>query len=338
MRVAVTGGTGFVGSHTVAALCSAGHDVRMLVRSARRVSAALDPLGVDPAAVEVVTADITDRRAVDAGVDGMDAIVNAASVFSFDPRRASEVERTNSLGLHTVMEASISAGLDPIVHVSSFVALMRDDVVDDVLTPDSPPGDPSTAYPASKARQDIHVRELQARGEPVIITYPGGVYGPCDPHDGESVQIVRAIMARYYTLVPDAGMPICDVRDVAAVHAAVIQKGQGPRRYMAGGHYTPLRDLVAHVARVTGRWLPTAPAPAGVTAIAGRLGDWLRTEGVGTGVTSQGVWLANHRARVDNSRTEHELRIGFRPVAQTIEDQVRWMEKTGRLRHSRPSS
>jgi nucleoside-diphosphate-sugar epimerase len=69
-------------------------------------------------------------------------------------------------------------------------------------------------------------------------------------------------LARYYTFLPDAGMPICDVRDVAAVHAAVIQKGQGARRYMAGGHYTPLRDLVAHVARVAGRWLPTAPAPA----------------------------------------------------------------------------
>jgi nucleoside-diphosphate-sugar epimerase len=167
----------------------------MLVRSPDRVSVALDPLGVDPAAVEVVAADITDRCAVNGGVDGMDAIVHAASVYSFDPRRALEIERTNSLGLPTVMEASISAGLDPIVHVSSFVALLRDNVVDDVLTPDSPPGDPSMAYPASKARQETYVRELQARGGPVVIIYPGGVYGPDDPHDGESVQAVQGWVA-----------------------------------------------------------------------------------------------------------------------------------------------
>ena len=86
MRVAVTGGTGFVGSHTVAALRATGHDVRMLVRSPQRVHDALAPLGIDPHSVEVVPADVTDRRAVQAGFDGVDALIHAASVYSFDVR------------------------------------------------------------------------------------------------------------------------------------------------------------------------------------------------------------------------------------------------------------
>jgi dihydroflavonol-4-reductase len=46
VRVLVTGGTGFVGSHTVAALTAVGHEVRLLVRSADRSEPALAPLGV----------------------------------------------------------------------------------------------------------------------------------------------------------------------------------------------------------------------------------------------------------------------------------------------------
>ena len=49
MRVLVTGGTGFVGSHTVAALVAHGHQVRLLVRARQRVAAAVAPLGLQAA-------------------------------------------------------------------------------------------------------------------------------------------------------------------------------------------------------------------------------------------------------------------------------------------------
>jgi uncharacterized protein YbjT (DUF2867 family) len=47
MRVMVTGGTGFVGCHTVQHLVNTGHDVHLLVRSPDRIASALGPLEVD---------------------------------------------------------------------------------------------------------------------------------------------------------------------------------------------------------------------------------------------------------------------------------------------------
>jgi dihydroflavonol-4-reductase len=47
MFVLVTGGTGYVGSHAIAALVAAGRQVRVLARSEQRVAAALVPLGID---------------------------------------------------------------------------------------------------------------------------------------------------------------------------------------------------------------------------------------------------------------------------------------------------
>ena len=69
MRVLVTGGTGFVGSHTVAALCRAGHTVRLLVRRPERIAPALEPHGISDA-VEHVVGDATDPASVARANDG----------------------------------------------------------------------------------------------------------------------------------------------------------------------------------------------------------------------------------------------------------------------------
>src|ERR1700730_16553058 len=61
MLVCVTGGTGFVGAHSVAALTRIGHKVRILARTEAGVGRALAPLGVDLSAVDVVVGDVTDE-------------------------------------------------------------------------------------------------------------------------------------------------------------------------------------------------------------------------------------------------------------------------------------
>jgi uncharacterized protein YbjT (DUF2867 family) len=61
LLVLVTGGTGYVGSHAIAALAATGHRIRVLARSPERVPLALAPLGVDR--VETVIGDgPTSRR------------------------------------------------------------------------------------------------------------------------------------------------------------------------------------------------------------------------------------------------------------------------------------
>jgi nucleoside-diphosphate-sugar epimerase len=45
MKVLITGGTGFVGSHAVAAIAGSGHELRLLVRRPEQLAASLDPLG-----------------------------------------------------------------------------------------------------------------------------------------------------------------------------------------------------------------------------------------------------------------------------------------------------
>ena len=70
MKVLVTGGNGFTGSHTVRALVAAGHEVRLLVRDPAKVRAAFEPDGFIPG--DVVVGDMTDAAAVDHALAGCD--------------------------------------------------------------------------------------------------------------------------------------------------------------------------------------------------------------------------------------------------------------------------
>jgi nucleoside-diphosphate-sugar epimerase len=123
MKVLVTGGTGFVGAHTVAAAALAGHDVRLLVRRPEQVDVSLAPLGVQVR--DIVVGDALDEQAVARALDGCEAVVHAAAVFSFDTRRAAEMLRTNLRTTELVLRQAVAQGLDPVVHVSSTVALIR---------------------------------------------------------------------------------------------------------------------------------------------------------------------------------------------------------------------
>ena len=102
--------------------------------------------------------DATDAESVRRAMDGCDAVVHAAAIFSYDAREARNVQRVNARATELVLGAARDAGLDPIVHVSSYVALLP---AAGVLDGDSPVGRPRGVYARSKAETEQMARELQ---------------------------------------------------------------------------------------------------------------------------------------------------------------------------------
>ena len=128
------------------------------------------------------------------------------------------------------------------------------------------------------------------------------------------------------------GGPIVDVRDVAAVHAAVMEPGRGPRRYMITGHYVALPDLAAMLQQITGRRGRIVAMPAGVTLAVGRVADLTqRLVPSRLPYSHEGIWIAALQPHGDDSRTASELGITARGLRATLEDTVRWLSDQGRL-------
>ncbi|WP_018657674.1 SDR family NAD(P)-dependent oxidoreductase [Actinomadura flavalba] len=324
MLVSVTGGTGLLGGHTVAALLRRGHRVRLLVRDEHRAARALAVLGVKDDEVERVTGDVTDPGAADRLVRGADAVLHAAGVYSFHPRRRAEVRRVNEAGTRRVLDAAVGAVAGPIVHVSTFGVLEPDAARR--VTPGSPVARPREAYLASKAAADRVARRHQDAGAPVTITYPPALLGPADPALGDQTTRLRAVLRGLTPLWPTGGFPLGDVRDAAETHADLLTGGPQPgARHLTPGRYVPTHAYLAAVRAATGRALPALRLPARALLPAGVLAD-----------TAQRWWpwhipVEYGALYVCARDVRTPAADGRRPLAETVADTVGWLHGAGLL-------
>ena len=328
MRVLVTGGTGFVGSHIVVALLREGHAVRLLVRRPEQVSVTFAPHGVQ--VEDVVVGDVLDGRAVAEAVAGCDAVVHAAAIFSFDPRDAQRMATTNATAARTVLDAAIAAGCDPVVHISSTVALIRRGG----SGPDLPLGDVDSTYSRSKRESEVHARHLQDLGEPVVTIYPGAVYGPLDPYVGEQTLRLTWMALGRFPLWPSGGLHAVDVRDVADVVAAVMQPDKGPRRFVVPGHHVDGPMVYGALEQAIGRRRPHVTLPAALVPAATAPVDALNRvlpKGWRFPADREGAEVTSRDTRFDDTPARTELGVVPRPWAETIRDTITAMVDAGHL-------
>lgn len=330
MKVAVTGGTGFVGSHTVRALVASGYEVRLLVRDAERIAPALDPLGVGTPD-EVVVGSVTSMLDVETLLEGCDAVVHSASVYSLDTRDAAAIRDTNVTGTRHVIEAARRLSLDPIVHVSSVVAVVP---ADRPVGPDSPTTTkPGGVYGASKAESELLARQHQADGAPVVTVMPATVWGPDDPYLGESNRIASDFLGGRLRTVPrSASFGIVDVRDVAQSIANIIEPGRGPRRYLLSPYDVALHDLVRHLNRLTDRHIRTITLSDRLARFSvAPVGLIQRVSPFRLPLSLEGVNVALGWVPTDSGRAVEELGITWRSLDATLADTITSMVERGEL-------
>ena len=232
MRVMVTGGTGFAGSHSVRAFVAAGHSVRLLVRDPAKVRRVFDPHGIGIAEADVVAGDITDEASVARAMAGCDAVFHSAALVEMKRKLAAKVLATNRRGVELVVGGAVKRGLPSIVYVSSISVFFVPGC--GPLTLDMPIAPGTTAYAQSKSEAEHEIRRMQAEGAPIRVSYPTGIVGPDDPGLSEANQAV-------YTFLKQTGVntssyfQIVDVRDLAALHVKLLELPAGAHRYAAAG-------------------------------------------------------------------------------------------------------
>ena len=329
MKVLVTGGTGFVGSWTARAVQRAGHQVRFLVRDPARLSTAAGALGVDTS--DWVAGDITDRASVRRALDGCDAVIHCAAIVAIGPGAADRMA-ANLDGARNVLGEAVDRGLDRVVHVSSLAAVFRPGLA--VLTGDLPVAEGLDDYGVSKAQVERYARDLQEQGAPLQIIYPGMVVGPpAGRQVGEGTDGVRKVLR--LGVVPGgrgASWTVCDVRDLADAHAALVAEARPPGRWAAGGVRLTATQIAEALSRVTGRHVRHVPFPDAALRGLGRLQDRLGMHLPMAGdITGPAMEYYTRMPESDNGPLEREVGVRFRDPYVTLSDVVSGLRAAGML-------
>lgn len=256
-RVAVTGATGFTGSHLIKRLVAAGKDVRGLVRDPAKASEIEDQVSA------VVVGDITDRAALKNLIRDVDAVIHLVSNFRSASDSPEQYRKTNVEGTQAVIDVAAECGIKRLVHCSTIG--VHGNVKQTPANEESPyaPGD---LYQETKLEAELMSRKAGEEDKfEVVVVRPCSIYGPGDMRMLKMFKMLAK--RRFFMLGPCLeNFHAVYIDDLTEGYLKALETpGIDGEVFLVGGPgYLPLKDYVATAAKAVGApppwlWLPYGP-------------------------------------------------------------------------------
>ena len=301
MKIAVTGGTGFVGSHLLDAALAAGHEIKALTRRAQ-----LERDGVD-----WVVGDLGTRDALEWLVDGVDAIIHVAGTIS--AHSAAEFEIGNVAGTLAMLAAATAGGVQRFVHVSSLAA--REPKL--------------SLYGGSKARAEALVH---SSGLDWAIARPPAVYGP---GDRETLELFRMARLGLMLMPPRGRVSVIHAGDLAQLLVALASPTAPANCLIEPDDGKPggwtHREFARALAAAVGTRAAIISSPGILLRLAARADQLLRGEKAKL-TTDRAAYFSHRNWVIEPKRAApRELWRPQIPTAQGLADTADWYRAQGWL-------
>jgi UDP-glucose 4-epimerase len=256
VRILVTGGAGFIGSHVVDAYVAAGHEVAVLDNFSTGSEANLNP------SAQVHRLDLRDQPAVDKVVAAFrPEIVNHHAAQSEVPKSVADPTydaQVNIIGGLNLLKACVDHSVKKMIFISSGGALYGEP---DVIPADEDhPVRPLSPYGTSKFAFEQYLATFRRTFglEHTVLRY-ANVYGPRQDFKAEEGRVIAIFASRMLAGRPvivdgdgEQARDMLHVGDVATANLAALERGTGGTFHISSGIAVTINDLYRKLAVLTG--------------------------------------------------------------------------------------
>lgn len=246
-KVLVTGGTGFLGVHTVLQLLQQGYQVRTTLRSLSKkdqIIKALEESGItDFSHLSFIEADLTSDHNWDEAVKDCDYVLHVASPFpAQDPKDENELIIPARDGALRVLRASRDGGVKRVVLTSSFAAVGYSTDIENYIFTEKDWTDTNIDLPAYIKSKTVAEKsawkfiEEEGNNLELSVINPVGIFGPAiGGITSASLDVaVIGILNGDLESTPHFTMGVVDVRDAADIHIkAMLHPNAAGERFIA---------------------------------------------------------------------------------------------------------
>lgn len=349
MKILVTGGTGFIGSHLVDLLAKKNYDIRVLVRKGEVHPAYKDEASKDAdilnhvkkLGVEIVYGNLSDKNSLENACKGVDVVYHLAAVaHEYDGLPAQVYFSVNTFGTKNLLDASLNNGIKRFVYTSSIEACGPS--IDRKPLTEKTKLHPSILYGKSKLGGELlSLYYYKKFGLPITIIRPPMIYGDRNP-----------LHARLFRTIKKGVFPIfgsgktffefCYVKNqVHGIYLASKKKKAIGKTYFISENSYRIKDVVEAAGEAMDIDLKIIYLPKTVGYLVGLSFEVLskvfrfppfRIKETGRPYISRKTinWTTNDMYVCDISKAKKEL--GFKPIfslKEGLEKTIEWYKEKG---------
>ncbi|WCJ35401.1 NAD(P)-binding Rossmann-fold superfamily protein [Euphorbia peplus] len=338
IKVLVTGASGFLGGKLCHSLLKQGHFVRALVRRTSDLSSLPSP---SEDSFELAYGDVTDYRSLLDAFSGCHIIFHAAAIVELWLPDPSKLISVNVGGLKNVLQAARETKtVEKIIYTSSFFAIGSTDgyIADEKQV--NPEKVICSEYERSKAIADKIALQAAADGMPIVMVYPGMIYGPGKLTMGNAVS--QMLIERFQGRLPgyigrgNDKLSFSHVDDVVQGHVAAMNKGRVGERYLLTGENASFMHVFDVAAILTDTAKPRFSIP--LWAVEGY--GWLsvlfcRITGKLPLISPPAVRVLRHQWAYSCEKAKAELDYNPRGLHEGLKEVLPWLKSLGVIKYDR---
>ena len=313
----VTGGSGFIGQHLVAALHDRGQRVRILDLQAPTAPSA---------DIEFIQGSVLDATAVERALAGVDQVYHLAGLPGRWVPNKQDFHDVNCRGTEVVLAAAQKRSVSRFLHCSTESILfpysdLHGVPAEEALQPaEAMPG----AYTRSKSLAEHHAAKAAAAGFPVVIGTPTMPIGPADHNLTPPTAMLWYFLQKKVQPHIDFLVNIVDVRDVATGLVLAMERGRVGQRYILGGDCVRLGQILRMMSAISGRRQFPIAVPGKLAEMSAIMLEYIAdhiTHRMPNG-TAEGVRIALAASDLSIGKARTELGYAPRPIEPVLRETI----------------